>query len=351
MWKKRTGRWRRALAALAVVERRSPALPAAVRWRQLEAVGPVAYGLPPSPALPRGVVPALTDDPLPITAPVAADAVVIGKFDRGRQVRMRAFYAERGLSVRVQAGSRGGGREHGVGRSVTAAEIVGRHRPRLMPALVDHGTVFRGRTAYLVEEVVEGRKPANPAQVATAMSEVVTELASVQRAVGVSAEPFSAVVSPKFREHWQGVVTDGHVPPKLATRLDRLIDRDALLEVSFTHGDLVTSNVLIVEDRVVLIDWEYADFRPIAFDLAKMHVNAGPPETALQRLEVALDGLVGHGAGHYSLVEQLTLAHVVVLSRLEARMLKATEARRVEPLKRQVYKRVQAVRNLLALQP
>lgn len=350
MWRRTTGRWRRALAALAVVERRSPALPSSARWRQLEAAGPVAYGVPPHTGLPRGVVPEVAGERAPVSAPVTADAVVIGKFDRGRQARLRAFYADQELCVRVQAGSRHPGREHGVSRSVRAAQIVGEHRPGLLPAMLDHGTVLGGRTAYLVERVVEGRVPTGAQEVAAAMSTVAAELGAVQRAVGISGERLSDVVNPAFRERWRAVVEDGHVPPKLAARVDRLVERDARLEVSFTHGDLVSSNVLQVEGRIVLIDWEYADIRPIAFDLAKMHVNAGPAGPALEILDSALGEQVGRASGSYSLAEQLTLAHVVVLSRLEARMAKAREAQRLEPLRRQTYKRVQAVRALMDLQ-
>lgn len=350
MWRKTTGRWRRAFAALAVVERSSPALPSSVRWRRLEAAGAVAYRVPPNPDLPAGTVPAAPEEALPVDAPVAADAVVIGKFDRGRQVRMRAFYAEEGLCARVQGGSRHPGREHGVSRSVRAAQIVAEHRPGLAPTMVDHGTVLAGRTAYLVEEVVEGRVPQRPEEVATAMAGVARELGAVQRAVGVSTDRLSAVVNPAFHDRWRDVVADGHVPPKLAARVDRLVARDDRLEISFTHGDLVSSNVLRVADRVVLIDWEYADIRPIAFDLAKMHVNAGPAGPALELLDDALHREVGHRNGHYSLLEQLVLAHVVVLSRLEVRMQRAREAQRLEPLRRQTHKRVRAVRELLALQ-
>lgn len=350
MWRRAAGRWRRALVALAVVERHSPSLPHTGRWRRLRVDGPVAHGVPVHPALPAGVVPTADREPSVLTAPVAADAVVIGKFDRGRQVRMRAFYAEDGLSARVQAASRHPGGQHGVSRSVRAAQVVGAHRPLLIPSMVDHGTVFAGRTAYLVEETVEGRTPGSPEEVAEVMPVVAEELAVVQRATGITAERFSAVVPAAFGERWRGVVTDGHVPPKLAARLDRLIARDDRLEVSFTHGDLVSSNVLRVDGRVVLIDWEYAGVRPIAFDLAKIHVNAGPAGPATELLDAALRGTVGHRPGHYSLVEQLTLAHVTVLSRLEARMHRAREAQRLEPLRRQTYKRVKAIRELMALQ-
>src|SRR5699024_6849294 len=108
------------------------------------------------------------------------------------------------------------GREHGVGRSVRAAQVVGEHRPDLLPRMLDHGHLLGGRTAYLVEETVEGLKPASPAEVAEAMTTVATELGAVQRAVGVSTKRLSAVVSPHFLRNWRGVVADGHVPAKLA---------------------------------------------------------------------------------------------------------------------------------------
>ncbi len=351
MWRRTTGRWRRAMSALALVEARSAALPSTVQWRRFETSGAAAWKVPPHPLLPRDVVPAVPDEEsAAVTAPVSADAVLLGKFDRGRQVRLRAFYADRGLSLRLQAGSRRPGRPHGVSRSVRAAQIVGAHRPGLLPAMVDHGALFRGRTAYLVEETVHGRASVNREEVSRAMAVVARELAEVQRAVGVSPARLSQVVPAAFEERWRRVVSDGHVSPRLAARVDRIVERDDLLEVSFTHGDLVTSNVLWVDGRVVLIDWEYADFRPIAFDLAKIHVNAGPPGPALAVLDDALDGLVGRTPGHYSLLEQLALAHVVVLSRLEARMERAKEAQRLEPLRRQTYKRVRSMHALLTLE-
>ena len=349
MWRRTTGRWRRALTALAVVERRSSALPSSTRWQELSATGPVAHPVPLNPELPRGLIPRPGDEAIRITAPVAADAVVIGKFDHGRQVRMRSFYAEQELSARIQAASRRPDAEHGVSRSVRAAQIVGRHRPELVPAMVDHGTVFAGRTAYLVERTVTGRVPRSTAEILALLPVVAAELAAVQRAEGVTAQRLSAVVPAAFLDRWRGVVEDGHVPAPLAEQIDRLIARDDLLDIGFTHGDLVSSNVLQTQDRVVLIDWEYAGVRPIAFDLAKMHVNAGPAGPAIERLEDALDGLVGHGTGHYSLLEQLALAHVVVLSRFEARMQRAQRARRIEPLERQTRKRVEALQELLAL--
>lgn len=349
MWRRSAGRWRRALPALAVVEHRSGMLPATLRWRPFETAGSAAYRLPPRSGLPDGVIPSKPSETSPLTAPVAADAVIIGKFDRGRQARMRAFYAAEGLCARVQAGSPRGEREHGVSRSVRASQVVSPHRPGLIPTMVDHGTVLGGRTAYLVERTVHGHNPADPAQIAEAMATVATELGVVQDAVGITEARLSGVVSPRFNERWRGLLEDDQVPSDLAATVDELIARDAFLEVSFTHGDLVTSNVLRTDEGIVLIDWEYAGFSPIAFDLAKMHVNSGPAGPGVDLLADALGGRVGHRRGHYTLVEQLALAHVVVLSRLEVRTRRAMAAQRTEPLQRQTRKRVAALGALLAL--
>ncbi len=357
MWRRTAGRWRRAMSALAVVEHRSTALPSVLRWRQFTVSGSAAYQpaaltASPSPTgtgLPAKIAPAEPPAATPLTAPVAADAVVIGKFDRGRQARMRAFYSAEGLCARVQAAAPRAEREHGVSRSVRAAQVVSPHRPGLIPLMVDHGTVLGGRTAYLVEKTVHGHNPTDPTQVAEAMAAVATELGVVQDAVGVTAAKLSAVVSPRFLERWGDLVDAKHVPRRLAAAVDKLIAKDDHLEVSFTHGDLVTSNVLRTDRGIVLIDWEYAGFAPIAFDLAKMHVNSGPAGPALEVLADALGERVGHRSGHYPLVEQLALAHVVVLSRLEARVRRAKAAQRMEPLRRQTHKRVAALGALMAL--
>lgn len=337
-------RWVQAFATLALVERSSPALPTTRRMRRVVTDGSVAHLL-------DGV-----DDPTPtggtqrrLRAPLSADTVRIGKFDHGRQVRLRGFYDAAGLTVRVQAGRRDGSTSHGVARSVTAARVVGAHRPDLVPRMVDDGTMLGGRTAFLAEETVTGRPPRNAPEVIAALSSVATDLGAVQQAVGIDALPLSTAAHPQLLERWRAVVADRQVTPALGAAVDRLIARDALLEVSFTHGDLVSSNVLRSPGRVVLIDWEYAGTQPIAFDLAKMHINAGSPGPAVEALDGALGRRVGHRRGHYSLTEQLALAHAVVLSRHQARSVRARRAGRVDALERQTRKRALALRELLAL--
>ncbi len=342
------------MAALAVVEHRSSALPAALRWRSFEVSGATAY----QPAarqpaagteLPTGIIPSDPPATTPVTAPVRADAVVIGTDDHGRQARMRGFYGEEQVSVRVQAGSRDPGRSHGVSRSVRAAELVAAHCPGLAPALRDHGSVCGGRTAYLVEQIVDGAVPVGTDGVLAALTAVARDLGSVQRAVGIEPRRLSSVLPVGFTERWRAVVEDGHVPEDLAAAVDRLLARDDYVDVSFTHGDLVATNIRRFPGGVILVDWEFAGFAPVAFDLAKLHINAGPPGPALDLLDRTLKGAVGHRRGHYTLAEQILLGHVEMISRLELRMSKTRRTHRVAQLERQTRHWVGALDELLAL--
>lgn len=100
--------------------------------------------------------------------------------------------------------------------------------------------------------------------------------------------------------------------PALAEPLDtavrRLLSRDALLEVSFGPGDLVGSNILVGGDGLVLIDWEFGGERPIAFDLAKVHLHCADSVTTQAALERGLHHSVGGRLDHYSFAEQLALS-------------------------------------------
>ncbi len=343
-----THRWLRALLTLAVVERRSRALPQTLRPARLSISGLAAYRQPVPAGLPRGVVPTDPTTERGIGAPVAADAVLIGKFGSRRHLRFRGFYADEGATVRVQGRHAVTGSQ-GIDRIVGAAPAVAAHSPGLMPRLLDHGSLPGGRTAYLVEETVHGREPRGRPEVLSVLGTVAERLHRVHSGVGVRHERLSALTSPHLADRWDRLAADGHVGPKDAREVRQLIARDALLEVSLGHGDLVSSNVLLTEGGLTLIDWEYAGPQPIAFDLAKLHINAGPAEPATARLDEALDGTVGRAADHYSLVEQLALAHVQLLSRYDARHARASAAGRVRELERQTQRRAQAVHQLLKL--
>ena len=280
---------------------------------------------------------------------MSADVIELGKFDRPGHLRLRGFYTAAGLTVRVQPAKLTDPERDGIARCVAAARLIGAHRPDLMPRMLDHGTVARGRLGYLVEEAVAGTTPRGPRQVSAAMVRVATELFAIQQAIGIDSRRLSALAEPEFPARWRSVVAHGHVRDALGAQVERLIARDAMLEVSFTHGDLVSSNVLDTPRGPVLIDWEYAGEQPIVFDLAKMHVNAGAAGAAAERLAGVWGPAIGQRPDHYSVLEQLALAHAVVLSRHEARAMRAQQAGRNAPLTRQTRRRAHALEELLSL--
>lgn len=335
-------RWLRALLVVASVERRSRGLPRTWRPRTRRVSGPTAYAPAVLDHLPPALRPADPSSTSRILAPVAADVVRIGKFDVHRQVRARAFYLDSARSVRVQGGK-------GVPRSVAAHELVDRYARGLAPQLLDHGSFPRGKTHYLVEETVEGTRPRGKAEVASTLSEVAARMSAVHAGVGITPQPLSRAASVHLPSLWQQVVRQELIGSQVGAAVERLIARDDLLEISLGHGDVVNSNVLRQGEQVVLIDWEYAGRMPIAFDLAKLHLNAGPAETATPLLDAALGGSVGHTTGHYSLLEQLALAHAQVISRYPARRKRAAVAGRLDYLHRQLERHERTVARLLGV--
>src|SRR5699024_12667282 len=90
--------------------------------------------------------------------------------------------------------------------------------------------------------------------------------------------------------------------------VQNLIERNALLEVSLNHGDLVGSNILVSNEGFVLVDWEFAEHKPIAFDMAKIIINVDDIDSSIAKMHAGLGGVVGQESGHYSLREQIALA-------------------------------------------
>ena len=343
-------RWVWALLVLAAAERAT----ASVRWspapRRLVLRPTVAYragldldALPPAVRRPAR----RAADPSGSTRlPVAADGVQVGKFDVDRVVRLRSFYAGPRLTMRLQSGA---GHLNGVSRSVTAARLVARHSPGLAPELVEHGTVGLRKVAYLVERTVQGRSPDQGAPVLEAIPALVTKLHRLHHGVGITHERLSALVHAELPRRWQALVDTGMVSAAVDAAVRELIARDALLEVRLGHGDLVGSNILRSGSEVMLIDWEYAGRQPIAFDLAKLHLAAGPAGPALDRLREGLGDDVGVAADHYPLPEQLALAHVQILSWQASRYARAAQAGRLPALERQTRLRLTAIEELLGL--
>src|SRR5690625_3128762 len=149
--------------------------------------------------------------PRPLWLPVSADVIELGKFDRPGHLRLRGFYTAAGLTVRVQPAKLTDPERDGIARCVAAARLIGAHRPDLMPRMLDHGTVARGRLGYLVEEAVAGTTPRGPRQVSAAMVRVATELFAIQQAIGIDSRRLSALAEPEFPARWRSVGAHGHV--------------------------------------------------------------------------------------------------------------------------------------------
>lgn len=343
-------RWRHALARVAGVERASRELPARIRPERFTYAGRAAWATPAGRAvLPRGS--GAEDEDGTVRARVGAEAVLVGKFDVHREVRLRAFYPQRGVTQRYQTGT-GTGPRHGVERIVDAWRSVSPHDPGLMPEVLDDGVRRRGRGAWLVERTVLGR-PARKSQVPLLVEPVTARLHRVQREVGIGSRRLSDIVSPRFVRLWQQFA-QGHVlDPALVARVDALVGRDDLVEVSLGHGDLVGSNILLTGDRptdgFVLIDWEFAGERPIAFDLAKLHLACEDHAAAEEALERGLRRPLGGGPGHYTFPEQVALAHVQALSWHDVRREKAEAAGRVTALEQMTARRIDSVAQLLGV--
>ena len=277
-----------------------------------------------------------------LRARVRAESVLIGKFDVQKEVRLRAFYPNNGISTRYQTG----GKNNGVIRTVRAFEKVRDHAPALMPEVYEHGTILDGRGAFLVEETVQG-ETATRAQLESLIDPLTKQLGAVHRGVGISDKRASVVLGRHSLGLWNKFVELHDLDPLIDEKVQELYSRDSLLEVSLTHGDLVNSNILVDDNRFVLVDWEWASIKPIAFDMAKMIINVSDIEDVLQRMHSGLGGSLGTKSTHYMFREQVALALVQTLTFYQRQLVKARKAKRTGALTRQTNKRVKALTELL----
>ena len=275
-------------------------------------------------------------------ARVRAESVLIGKFDVQQEVRLRAFYPKDGTSIRYQTG----GKNNGVIRTVNAYNNVRHHAPDLMPVVYDHGTILDGRGAFLVEETVIG-ETANRLQLEAIIGPLTQQLHAVHQGVGVTDKTASEVLGRHSRGLWNEFIELHNIDPRIDAKVQELFERDSLLEVSQTHGDLVNSNILVHDNDFVLVDWEWASIKPIAFDMAKMIINVSDLETALQNMHSGLGGKLGTKKSHYTFREQVALALVQTLTFYKRQSIKARKARRTAALRRQTNKRVRSLTKLL----
>lgn len=277
-----------------------------------------------------------------LKARVAAESVLIGKFDVDREVRLRAFYPAKAVSIRYQTG----GDRNGIARTVDARKKVAPYAPHLMPTIYEHGTIMNEQGAYLIEETVRG-ETATRGELESIILPLTQQLSEVHRGVGISHRHLSRIVGGMYRKRWSDFVTSQGISETVDRRVQELIDRNALLEVSLTHGDLVSSNILVDGDRFVLVDWEFAASKPIAFDMSKMIINITNFEKALQDMQAGLGGTIGTKPDHYSFREQIALSIILTLSWHKTHLAKAEIAHRTDALARQTAKRLHMVKRLL----
>lgn len=334
-------RWLRAVRRVWAIERSSSALSARRTPRQMACDDRHGWATPAGHKAIRRRSTASVDE-YDFRAPTwcTADGVLIGKFDVAREVRLRAFYVDPGLTAKFQSG----GKKNGVTRSVDGFLTLARHEPTLMPEIIDHGRVRYG--AYLVERTVTGR-PARTSEFAGWAERITRRLFAAQSAHGVGSTALGEVLHPEFLARWDTVAEMIEMPTAIRDRVIALVRRGARLETSMTHGDLVASNVMVTRDDFRLIDWEYAGAGPIAFDLAKLEINAEDPPTALAGIVSALDGAVGGAVDHYSLEEQIALGHARFLTWHPGRAQRAAAAGREKFLARNTDARVEAIEQLL----
>lgn len=270
-----------------------------------------------------------------------AESLLIGKFDVDKEVRLRAFYPEADFSIRYQTG----GKTNGISRTVSAHKKVRRYAPELMPTVHEHGTILGGQGAFLIEDTVEG-ETATRSDLETLLVPLAQQLHAVHQGVGITDKRASVVLGQHARERWTDFVKLHNLTPELDCKVRKLLDRDALLEVSLTHGDLVNSNILVSNDDFVLVDWEWAMTKPIAFDLSKMIINVSNLDQTLEQMQIGL-GDIGTRKSHYNFREQVALALVQALTFYKRQLHRARKAKRLGPLKRQTTKRVNALSQLI----
>lgn len=338
-------RWATAMRRVAEIERKSAILPKRLLRRKFTFSKRTAWatsaGLE---VLPRDQQPQLPGMGN-IRERVRAESVLIGKFDVDAEVRLRAFYTDRGLSLRYQTG----GQRNGITQTVKAHDLVHPHAPNLMPRVYEHGTILKGQGAYLVESTVQGQ-PATRAQLRNLISPITAQLHRVHQGVGITSKPLTEVVGTGYGWRWSKFRRALDIDPRIDHAVQNLIERNALLEVSLNHGDLVGSNILVSNEDFVLVDWEFAEHKPIAFDMAKIIINVDDIDSSIAKMHAGLGGVVGQESGHYSLREQIALAIVLTLTWYPNHAAKAKVARRMAPLQRQTTKRLNAIKQLLEIQ-
>lgn len=274
--------------------------------------------------------------------PVAADLVVLAKFDLGEQVKLRAGYGDPRRTLAVAPVRPNG--TCPITNSVRAHEIVTRYAPGLIPRMLSHGELEEG-LRYLVEEWVEGEPLTDSLRLAAHTPQILEGLGRVHEGYGIHGRSVSELWGGGFGEEWQAVRDAGLVPDGVGAAVAALIADNRRLRMSWSHGDLVASNVLSTPGGPVIIDWEHARERPVMHDAAKLHLFAADKEPLLGLLLSEWgDNLAEDG---YTAAEELALMHAHFLSRAPARMVDLAGHRRSGVYTRQVTKQVALLGDVL----
>ncbi len=260
-----------------------------------------------------------------------AEVLRVGKFDLEAVVRFRAFHVggDRPTALRIQ----GHGDDHGSGvtREIRARRTVARHVPELAPRLLDAELDADRGIGWLQEELIVGRHPRTAAETRRAVTQLVPGLRRLHDGVGVSDVPFSRLAIGVL-DRWDAATRAGILPSRLTEPVHRLVTRDADVQVSLGHGDLVRTNIVRHRGEVVLIDWEKARSMPVANDLAKLLPLVGTDvEPTLAALHHAFGSTIAPTTTSYAFDEQFALA---VIQTLSAALPRAERARRAGREKR-----------------
>lgn len=278
---------------------------------------------------------------------IAADLIVQAKYDLGPTVKLRAAYGEAGLVLGVLPEKASGVR--GVSRTIQAHVVVGRYAPHLIPPLVAFGEV-EASICYVLEKWVDGRPLMTSGRLAGAVPAVVAALQEVHRGYGSTRMPLSRW-APDLSADWAALGGTGLVPQPLLDQVAALIDRDATLRCSWTHGDPVSSNVVMTDEGVVLIDWENAGNAPVMIDGAKLHLFADAPQETLATVLESLGHQAGRGLGGsvYSPQEELALVHARSLAIHPRRAARLAGHAREEKYAQQSRRQVERLAEALAI--
>ncbi|MGW0927511.1 phosphotransferase family protein [Streptomyces sp. NPDC002644] len=245
-------------------------------------------------AVPAGVRRRVEDR---LGAPVVEAATQTGGFSPGVAARVRLADGRR---VFVKAvGPEPNPDTPGLHRAearITAALPVAAPVPRLLFSLDRDGWVV------LVLEDVDGRTPAQPWRT-DELRRVLTAVGDLSRRLDpspVTVPTLAEACDSRFRG-WRRLSTDAHdlswLGPWARRHLSRLAEREAGWQAAasgtaLVHGDLRADNVLLTEDRVVVVDWPWAAVGAPWFDVVAlapsvlMHRTA--EEAALPLLEAHL---------------------------------------------------------------